>query len=119
VGGGAGGRADGEETWVFYNTDKYAGKRLVLQPGGSHRLREPGAYSVFAWSGAGTLAGHDLTGGEPGRDELVVTHAAATHDHVVVNTGPDVLVVYLFFGPDLQEAAPRIPDSSSRRQDRG
>ena len=109
---GGHGPGDGEETWVFYNTDKYAGKRLVLAPGGSHRLREPGVYSVFAWSGAGTLAGHDLAGGEPGRDELVVTHAAATRDHVVVNTGPDDLVVYLFFGPDLQGATPRIPGGS-------
>jgi hypothetical protein len=75
-------------------------------------LREPGVYSVFAWSGAGTLAGHDLAGGVPGRDELVVTHAAATRDHVVVSTGPEDLVVYFFFGPDLQGGAPRIPDSS-------
>lgn len=109
---GSGGPADGEETWVFYNTDKYAGKRLVLPSGGRHRLREPGVYSVFAWSGRGTLAGHELAGGDPGRDELVVTHAAATRDHDVVNTGLEDLVVYLFFGPDLHGAAPRIPGRS-------
>jgi hypothetical protein len=109
---GTDGPADGQEDWVFYNTDKYAGKRLVLPPGGSHRLREPGVYSAFAWSGVGTLAGHDLAGGEPGRDELVVTHAAAIRGHDVVNTGRDDLVVYLFFGPDLHEAAPRIDGRS-------
>jgi hypothetical protein len=110
VGDWTGDPADAKEAWVFYNTDKYAGKRLVLRSGDSHRLCEPGVYSAFAWTGAGTLAGHDLIGGEPGRDELVVTHAAATRDHEVVNTGQDDLVVYLFFGPDLHRAAPRIPD---------
>ena len=103
---------DGDETWIFYNTSKYSGKRLVLPPGGRHRLREPGAYSVFAWSGQGTYAGLEVCGGEPGRDELVVTHDAATRDHEVTNTGRDDLVVFTFFGPDLHGGAPTI---TSRR----
>jgi hypothetical protein len=101
--------AAGQETWIFYNTDKYAGKRLVVPPGRTHRLREPGVYSVFAWSGSGTYAGLDISGGVPGRDELVVSHAAATHDHDVVNTGSEDLVVFTFFGPDLHAEAPTIP----------
>jgi hypothetical protein len=103
---------DGDETWIFYNTSKYSGKRLVLPPGGRHRLREPGAYSVFAWSGQGSYAGLEVCGGEPGRDELVVTHDAATRDHEVTNTGRDDLVVFTFFGPDLHGGAPTI---TSRR----
>ena len=99
--------AGAEETWVFYNTAKYAGKRLVVPPGVSHRLREPGVYSVFVWAGSGTVAGLDVRGGEPGRDELVVTHEAATRDHHVVNTGADDLVLFSFFGPDLH-AVPAI-----------
>ena len=104
-----GGRGDGEERWVFYNTDKYAGKRIVVPPGGSHLVREPGVYSVFVWSGQGRYAGLEVRGGEPGRDELVVTHGAATRDHEVVNTGGEELVVFTFFGPDLQVGAPTIP----------
>lgn len=104
-----GSAGDGAETWVFYNTSKYSGKRLVLPPGGTHRLREPGAYSVFAWSGQGTYAGLEVCGGEPGRDELVVTHDAAIRDHEVTNEGSDDLVVFTFFGPDLHGEAPRIP----------
>lgn len=100
---------DGDETWIFYNTSKYSGKRLVLPPGGRHRLREPGAYSVFAWSGQGTYAGLEVRGGEPGLDELVVTHDAATRDHEVTNTGAEDLVVFTFFGPDLQSETPTIP----------
>jgi hypothetical protein len=104
-----GSSGDGEETWIFYNTTKYAGKRLVLPPGGTHRLREPGVYSVFAWSGTGRYAGQEVRGGEPGRDELVVTHDAATREHEVANTGSEDLVVFLFFGPDLHTEAPSIP----------
>jgi hypothetical protein len=104
----AGATGDGEETWVFYNTSKYAGKRLVVPPGGTHRLREPGVYSVFAWAGSGTWAGAEVRGGEPGRDELVVTHDAATREHEVANTGSEDLVVFLFFGPDLHAGAPVI-----------
>ncbi|WP_182525265.1 hypothetical protein [Nocardioides dongkuii] len=97
------------ESWVFYNTAKYAGKRLVVPPGGTRRLTEPGVYSVFAWSGTGRYAGHEVRGGEPGRDELVLTHDAATREHEVVNTGAEDLVVFTFFGPDLQPTAPTIP----------
>ena len=99
----------GAESWVFYNTSKYAGKRLVVPPGGVHRLQEPGVYSVFVWSGTGSYAGLEVRGGEPGLDELVVTHGAATRAHEVRNTGREELVVYTFFGPDLLTDAPTIP----------
>jgi hypothetical protein len=102
------GEAAGTESWVFYNTDKYAGKRLVVPPGGEHRLREPGVYSVFVWAGSGTYAGMEVRAGEPGLDELVVTHDAAVRDHVVVNDGTEELVAFTFFGPDLQVGAPTI-----------
>jgi hypothetical protein len=110
-----GAAGDGEEAWVFYNTSKYAGKRLIVPPGGSHRLREPGVYSVFAWSGEGRYAGHEVRGGEPGRDELLVTHDAATREHEVANNGNEDLVVFLFFGPDLHTDAPTIPRFGAER----
>ncbi len=99
---------DGTADWVFYNTTKYAGKRLVLPPGGVRRLREPGVYSVFVWSGQGRHAGFEVSGGQPGLDELVVTHDVATRDHEVVNTGSEELVVFTFFGPDLHPDLPTI-----------
>jgi hypothetical protein len=108
----AGVGSGGQETWVFYNTSKYAGKRLVVPPGATHRMQEPGVYSVFAWSGQGSWAGAEVRGGEPGRDELLITHNAATRDHEVVNTGSVDLVVFTFFGPDLQ---PEVPMIAARR----
>ena len=109
----AGSSGDGLETWVFYNTTKYSGKRIVTPAGGTHRLREPGVYSVFVWSGRGTYAGLEVLGGEPGRDELVVTHDVATRAHEIVNTGTEDLVVFTFFGPDLQPDAPTIAPHGS------
>jgi hypothetical protein len=99
---------EGEETWIFYNSTKYSGKRIAVPPGAAHRLREPGVYSVFVWSGHGTYAGLEVRGGEPGWDELLVTHDVATREHEVVNTGREELVVFTFFGPDLQPGAPTI-----------
>ena len=98
----------GAESWVFYNTDKYAGKRIVVPPGGEHRLREPGVYSVFVWAGSGSYAGTEVRAGEPGRDELVVTHEAAVRDHTIANDGTEELVAFTFFGPDLHVGAPTI-----------
>jgi hypothetical protein len=99
----------GGESWIFYNTTKYAGKRITVAPGATHRLREPGVYSVLVWSGQGRYTGLEVRGGEPGSDELVVTHDAAVRDHEIVNDGTRELVVFTFFGPDLHRDAPRIP----------
>src|SRR4051812_29937165 len=76
----AGAAGDGEEAWVFYNTSRYAGKRLTVPPGGTHLLCEPGVYSVFVWSGRGIFGGQEVRGGEPGLDELLVSHEAATRE---------------------------------------
>jgi hypothetical protein len=94
------------ESWVFYGTPKFAGKRLVLRPGASVEVVEPGVYSVFVWSGSGTFAGHQVQGGEPGRDELLVAHETAVRPHTVANTGSDDLVLFSLFGPDLHRSVP-------------
>ncbi len=62
--------------------------------------------NLLVWSGAGTIAGCEVRGGEPGLDELFVVHAAATRGVEVVNTGPTDLVVFTFFGPDVNTEAP-------------
>jgi hypothetical protein len=98
-----------EESWIFYNTDKYSGKRLVVPPGGSATVVEPGVYSVFVWSGQGRYAGHEVAGGQSDRDELLITDERATRPHQVENNGLDELVVFTFFGPDLQPDVPTIP----------
>lgn len=104
----SGGTASADESWIFYNSPKYCGKKLVVPPGARHLHREPGVHSVFVWSGSGTYAGHEVRGGSPGLDELVVSHDAATRGHEVANTGREDLVAFLFFGPDIHTDVPVI-----------
>ncbi len=97
---------DGEESWVFYDTTKFSGKKLVVRPGRSVVKQEPGVHSVFVWSGRGQYAGRAVEGGDSLLDELLLSHDAAVTPHAVTNTGTDPLVVYTFFGPDLQTDVP-------------
>ncbi len=95
-----------EEHWIFYNSSKFSGKKLVVRPGMSHSSVEAGVYCVFVWRGAGTIAGHPVQGGDPARDELLVSHAVATRPHTVTNTGSDDLFVIRYFGPDINPEVP-------------
>jgi hypothetical protein len=104
------GRADEgvEESWVFYGSPKFCGKRLTLQPGASATLVEPGVYSVFVWTGGGTFAGQEVRGQEHALDELIVSHEVAVRPHEVRCTGSEPLVLFSLFGPDLHHDAPVI-----------
>src|SRR6185295_6032862 len=42
----------GDEHWIFYNTTKFSGKKLVVHPGRSYSTRDRGAYNVLVWSGS-------------------------------------------------------------------
>ncbi len=95
----------GRRDWVFFGNAKFCGQRVTVGPGRTARIVEPGVYSVFAWSGAGTWGGHDLAGGEPGRDELLVAHDAATAGVEAVSSGAEPLVAYVLAGPDLHPEA--------------
>ncbi|MEO3922521.1 hypothetical protein ABGB07_01350 [Micromonosporaceae bacterium B7E4] len=99
----------GREWWIFYNTPKFSGKKLVVPPGRTHRSTERGVYSILVWSGDGRYCGHDVRGGDADRDELLVSHDVATAPHLVENTGDGDLVVFKFFGPGVNDDAPVIP----------
>jgi hypothetical protein len=101
--------AGASESWIFYNTRKFSGKKLVVQPGASVDLTEPGVYSLLVWSGSGRYCGHDVKGGDASMDELLVSHDVAVGPHTVENKGPEDLVVLKFFGPDIQPEAPTTP----------
>jgi hypothetical protein len=102
-------RAPGcEESWIFYDSPKFSGKRLLVEPGCSFVGRDEGVYSVFVWRGSGTYGGLEVRGGEPGMDELVVTHDRAVRGVEVQNTGSDDLEAITFFGPDVNAAVPTI-----------
>jgi hypothetical protein len=102
-------QAGGEEHWIFYNTAKFSGKKLVVRAGQACLSRERGVYSIFVLEGAGLYGGVEVQAGVPGHDELLVTHGRAIRDLLVQNTGDRDLVVVKFFGPDIYPDVPFIP----------
>jgi hypothetical protein len=98
----------GEEHWIYYDTPKFSGKKLVVRPGASYRTTDRGVYSILVWSGSGSYGGVEVEGGSPGRDELVIVHDRAVAGVEVHNQGRDELVILKFFGPDINPDAPTI-----------
>lgn len=99
----------GEEHWIYYNTTRFSGKKLVVKPGGRYTSVDRGVYNILAWKGSGTVDGHPVKAGDHARDELLVSHAKATSPVTVENTGREDLVLIKFFGPDVNPDVPMIP----------
>lgn len=97
-----------EESWIYYNSTKFSGKRLLVDPGCSFTTVDNGVYNLLVWSGSGTYGGFDVRAGEPSMDELIVTHDRAVRGVEVVNTGRDQMLVVKFFGPDVNPDVPMI-----------
>lgn len=99
----------GAEDWIFYNSSRFNGKRLTVRPGGTFTSRDKGVYSVLVWRGTGRIDGRLLVnGGNPEQDEFVVCHEKATTAFLVENTGSDDLVLFKFFGPDINDDVPML-----------
>ena len=98
----------GREEWLFANSSKFSGKRLEIDAGASYSSVDNGVYSLLVWEGEGTFDGVPVRGGSPGSDELVVCHSRATQPVRIVNRGQDKLVIFKFFGPDINHNVPRI-----------
>jgi hypothetical protein len=110
----------GAEWWIFYNTTKFSGKKLVVRPGQSFTTAERGVHNMLVWQGSGTVAGQPVTGGDPEMDELLIVHDAAVQALTVENTGSEDLVIFKFFGPDINPDVPMLrawpePDSVALR----
>jgi hypothetical protein len=99
----------GQEHWIYYNTTKFSGKRLVVKPGQRFTSVDNGVYNILVWRGKGRYDGHEIEAGNFGRDELLVSHAKASEPIVVENTGPNDLMIFKFFGPDINLDVPMIP----------
>lgn len=104
----AGARAT--ESWIYYNTTKFSGKRLIVKPGGRITSRENGVYNIFVWRGSGTADGMEVAAAQFELDELLITHEKATAGVTFVNTGATDLEILKFFGPDINnDVIPKLP----------
>jgi hypothetical protein len=101
-------RDGGEESWIFYDTTKFSGKKLVVRPGATYTCTDRGVYSVLIWSGSGSFGGVPVEGGRPGSDEVLVAHDRAVRGVEIRNTGSVDLLAIKFFGPDINPDVPMI-----------
>jgi len=99
-----------KEYWIFYNTTKFSGKKIVVPPGETFISRDNGVYNILVWQGKGNFHGFDIEAGNFNRDELLVCHNTATSEIEVVNTGESDLMIYKFFGPDINPDVPMLPE---------
>jgi hypothetical protein len=102
--------AGSEEAWIYYNTTKFSGKRLVVKPGAKVVSRDLGVYNVLLWNGKGKVDGLEIEAKNFGRDEFLVTHDRAVAGVTYENTGKDDLEILKFFGPDVNNSVvPYLP----------
>ncbi len=97
-----------EEYWIFYNTRKFSGKRLIIKPGRVYKSVEPGAYNVLVWRGKGQFDNVSVEGENHEKDELFICADRAGDAIEVGNTGRIDMIIYKFFGPDIQSDIPML-----------
>jgi len=100
------------QEWIYYNTRKFSGKRLTLKPGGEFLMKERGVFNLFLWKGSADVGGCSLKAGDFGldycNDELLVTHDKALEGFRVKNTGKEDVILFSFFGPEINTNVPMI-----------
>ncbi len=101
-------QSGGEEYWIYYNTTKFSGKRLIIKPGQSFTFTEKGVFSILVWRGKGIFDGHKIEGGNFECDELLISYDRAVKPITVRNDGKEDLMIIKFFGPDINTDVPKI-----------
>ncbi len=106
--------SNGEESWIYYNARKFSGKKMIVHPGKRYMSRDAGVYNILVWRGVGIYGGINVEGQNPDMDELLVCHDRAVNETEVWNTGDTDLVVFKFFGPDINRDVPFLPSYRGR-----
>ena len=70
--------------------------------------RDRGVYNVFVWQGSGTIDGHKIEANDFDMDEVFVLHAKAVEGFPIKNTGTSDLILFKFFGPDINNDVPML-----------
>lgn len=91
----------GSEQWVYYDSTKYSGKRLIVKPGKRFTTTDLGVHNILVWRGTGRIEGLEIESGHFESDELLISHERAVAGTTYENTGTSDLEVIKFFGPDI------------------
>jgi hypothetical protein len=98
----------GEEYWIFYNTTKFNGKKLIVRAGQTYETTDSGVYNILAWRGAGKYGDFEIEGQNFAKDELLICHDRAVSGVKVQNTGSEDLIIFKFFGSDVNKDVPML-----------
>ncbi|PKN84674.1 MAG: hypothetical protein CVU46_13450 [Chloroflexi bacterium HGW-Chloroflexi-8] len=98
----------GQEFWIFYNTMKFSGKKLMIHPSMKYESLDKGVYNILVWQGQGLFDGLEIKSGVFEKEELLITHERAMHPIIIENTGKEELVIFKFFGPEINIDVPMI-----------
>jgi len=98
----------GEEYWIYYNTTKFSGKKVIVNPGQSFISKDKGVYNILVWRGKGKFDGKDIEAGNFKCDELLVSYDRAVKPLIIKNEGKTNLLLFKFFGPGINTDVPII-----------
>jgi hypothetical protein len=101
------------EEWVWYNSMRFSGTRVTLQPGKRYVSKARGVHGLFIWKGQGMVDNFPVEGQkvtlDDARDEFLVVHDKALQGVTLTNAGSVPLVAFKFFGPGINDdVVPRI-----------
>jgi len=99
---------DGEEYWIYYNTTKFSGKKLVIKPKKTYKSIDNGVYNIFVLKGKGNFDGKYIEAGNFYYDELLITYEKAIRPLFIKNEGNEPLIIIKFFGPEINNNIPYI-----------
>ncbi|MEG8989731.1 hypothetical protein VJY32_08130 [Ignavibacteria bacterium 4148-Me] len=97
-----------EEYWIFYNTTKFSGKKLVIKPNGKFFTKEKGIYNILIWKGKANYGGLMIEANNYGYDELLITYKTAVEGVEISNIGKEEVIIFKFFGPDINNDVPLL-----------
>jgi hypothetical protein len=106
------------EEWVWYNSTRFNGTRVTVEPGAAYLSKGRGVHGIFVWKGKGTVGSFAVEGQKvslaDSSDEFLVAHDKAVAGVTIRNTGTVPLVLFKFYGPDINDGVvPMIEQRSA------
>lgn len=97
-----------KDEWIWYNTTKFNGMRITIDPGKEYTYKSLGLHGLFIWRGVGFVEDFAVEGQNvsltESNDEFLIGHNKAISGVTIKNTGQEPLIAFKFFGPDINNS---------------
>lgn len=94
-----------KDEWVWYNSTKFSGMRMTIEPGKEYTYKALGLHGLFIWRGKGFVDEFPVEGQKvsltDSNDEFLIGYDRAQKGVNIKNTGKENLIAFKFFGPDI------------------